>query len=330
MLSRNRLSWKILSGGAAVLLVLPGPLGSAVGRLEAQSTTPVYSTPTCDPRYDTCQATTAAQPSGSETRQRDGSGRFPWELAVVPPLLLAVLLGGGEGKAAKVLEKDGPQFPEAERPGVFEIRGFGRDGWPMVVDFQPQPNTQTILSVTFTRKHHVELLLDPDGRGGRQLRKLDMPANGWARKPKPATYTIYSQYVAPSPYSGQAAPIAVYGIGGGPRAIGSVAIEQLVFRRSPLGNAPFALEYSAKSPFNRVQMEVVRLESGGEGIKLFRVMKDGAEDIAIGRHDGVWNGLDAGNGVRSVGIHRFQVRAWFTSDDKSWVGAVAPSLLKVE
>ncbi len=274
----------------------------------------------------------ATTPTPTPSPSSTGGGISPWWLVGIGGALAVVAAthGGGGNSDANALERDGPRFVETYPVGSFAIRGFAKDGWPIVLDFKPEPNTRTTLDVVFNEHRTASILVDTNGLAGRHLDKFDMPANGWAKnKPKPADYVVRSIYLEPSPRAGQAAPVEVYGIGGGPRAVGSVAIEQLTFRaenHNPGAAVQFA--YHAKSAFNHVSTEVVRFENDGEEIRLARVMQANEGDISVGTHAGSWDGRDAA-GARSFGTHRFQVRGWFTSDDKSWVGAVAPTLLKV-
>lgn len=238
--------------------------------------------------------------------------------------VIVAISGGESGK----LKRNGPKFADDYPVGSFAIRGFAKDGWPVVIDYEALPGTVTTLDVVFDQKRTAKLLLHDGGDGARHLERLQMPSNGWAKKDaRPASYIVRSVYAEGSEHAGLAAPIEVYGIGGGPRAVGSVAIEQLTFGEvSGDPAAPAKFGYHAKSPFNHVREEVVRFDDDGGTIKLTHVMELKQDDVAVGDHLGLWNGRDEHKKL-SPGLHRFQVRGWFTSDDKSWVGAVAPTLL---
>lgn len=347
-MSRSAQSFrKITAVVACALLVMPGP-GAVGGNASAQSGDQAcvalgaryYCAPQTEPPPPVERAVasrgtsdgpqrTTGDDSGSEPQWNTGSnGGAVIALAVVGvAVLAAVLLGGSD---AGKLKKEGPRFVDTYPIGSFAIRGFARDGWPVVLDYRPRPNTVTTLAVVFGEDKVASVVVDPDGLGGRSLIKIETPSLGWAKKEKPADYVVRSVYRPGTSMAGQAAPLDVYGIGGGPRAVGSVAVEKLLFRPVP-GDpaAPVAFQYNAKSPFNRVRSEVVRFDNDGSQIRLTRVMQADARDTAVGLHSGTWSGLADKSHERSVGAHRFQVRAWFTSDDKSWVGAVAPTLLTV-
>lgn len=236
---------------------------------------------------------------------------------------------GSDSPEAETLLKDGPQMPMTYPVGTFSVRGFARNGWPVVLDFKPQPNTWTTLDVVF-RKRTVSLNVDTNGLEGRHLVKLQLPGNP-KKKTVPATYVLRSVYRDSQDGQQHPAPVEVYGIGGGPRAVGSVAIEQLsMLPESVMAGTPARFAFSAKSPFNRTRAEVLKfVAANNQQIELERVMSTEDDNVSVGPHDGVWDGLDQSSHAASLGVHRFQVRAWFTSDDKSWVGAVAPKLVRV-
>ena len=316
---------KVSAVFSGVLLLAPGPAGLSAAAAVAQP---------CGPntvRY--CPPVPAPTPTPTHS---SGDNAVPFIVGTGATLFLLKMIfgrrGGHRNSGEKLpdghyLEKNGPQMPVTYPVGSFSMRGFTRDNWPIVVDFLPLKNTRTTLDVIIDSRKISTLIIDSNGLAGRHLEKLTMPANGWAKKPKAATYLVRSVYMDPNGNEGGPAALEVYGIGGGPRAVGSVAVEQLQFGGGRGQPAQFA--YQAKSPFNHVRTEVVRFDSDGQSIRIARVMEENADDVAVGRHTGSWDGLDTASGTASRGVHRFQVRAWFTSDDKSWVGAVAPSTLTI-
>jgi hypothetical protein len=237
--------------------------------------------------------------------------------------------GDGPPRNQSLLE-NGPELPVSYPDGSFSVRGFTRDGWPVVVDFAPERGTVTQLEVTVaTDKGSTKrtIILDPDGLHGRQLVKVEMPAGG-SRVPTPATYFISSIPIAPldtdRTASVRAAPLQVYGIGGGPRAIGSVAIEQLAFSRASVG-ARFS--YFAKSEFSQARAQVQQFRRTGDSSEIVPIFDSRKSNLSVGRQTGDWPGTAAGSPAPSRGVHRLQVTGWFTTDDRSWVAALAPDLV---
>ena len=324
---------KVTAVLSIALLLASSPAWLLAGVAEAQSTLAATAPPCVPSRAVYCPPVVA--PTSTSTQSGSDSA-LPIIAGVGAVAVIGALIfghhGGKHPKGDKLpgsheLEADGPQIAETYPVGSFSVRGFTRDSWPIVIDFLPRKNTRTALDVIIDDHKISTLIIDSNGLAGRHLEKLIMPANGWAKKPKAATYLVRSFYIDRSGNLGAPAPLEVYGIGGGPRAVGSVAIEQLNFGGGP--GQPTQFGYQAKSPFNHVRIEVVRFNSDDQSIHIARVMEESSEDVTVGRHSGSWDGRDAASGEPSRGVHRFQVRAWFTSDDKSWVGAVAPSLLTI-
>ena len=237
---------------------------------------------------------------------------------------------GNEPPRGHALLANGPELPDSYPDGSFAVRGFTRDGWPVVVDFAPQPGTVTQLEVTVAASDGPTkrtIILDPDGSRGRQLVKVEMPAGG-TPVATPATYLISSMPIAAldtdRPAAVRAAPLQVFGIGGGPRAVGSVTIEQLAFSRASVG-ARFS--YVAKSEFSQVRAEVQQFRRAGAKSEIVPIFDARKSNLSVGRQTGDWPGTAAGSPGQSRGMHRLQVTGWFTTDDRSWVAALAPDLV---
>jgi len=237
---------------------------------------------------------------------------------------------GDEPPRSQSLLVNGPELPFSYPDGSFSVRGFTRDGWPVVVDFAPRPGTVTQLEVTVaTGKGATKrtMILDPDGSRGRQLVKIEMPAGG-TPVATPATYLISSVPIAAldtdRPAAVRAAPLQLFGIGGGPRAVGSVAIEQLAFARASVG-ARFS--YFAKSEFSQARAQVQQFRRSGDKTEIVPIFDSRKSNLSVGRQTGDWPGTASGSPAPSRGGHRLQVTGWFTTDDRSWVAALAPDLV---
>lgn len=237
---------------------------------------------------------------------------------------------GDQPPRGQALLANGPELPDSYPDGSFSVRGFTRDGWPVVVDFAPQPGTVTQLEVTVATGNGSTkrtIILDADGAHGRQLVKVQMPAGGTPLA-TPATYLISSVPIAAldtdRPAAVRAAPLQVFGIGGGPRAVGSVAIEQLAFSRASVG-ARFS--YVAKSEFSQVRAEVQQFRRTGDKSEIVGIFDSRKSNLSVGRQTGDWPGTASGSPAPSRGVHRLQVTGWFTTDDRSWVAALAPDLV---
>ena len=156
---------------------------------------------------------------------------------------------------------------------------------------------------------------------------IEMPAGG-TPVATPATYLISSVPIAAldddHPAAVRAAPLQVFGIGGGPRAVGSVAIEQLAFARASVG-ARFS--YFAKSEFSQARAQVQQFRRAGDKTEIVPIFDSRKSNLSVGRQTGDWPGTASGSPAPSRGGHRLQVTGWFTTDDRSWVAALAPDLV---
>ena len=298
----------------------------------------IYSVNNDAPAYNCAKRATIADTIADcdQVKKKKRSQLWKFALALIIAGVIAYLLSRtrfSSGKAPPsqdALLDTGPELPTSFPDGSFSVRGFARDGWPIVVDFEPQPGTVTQLEVTVPRGNRQTtrtIVLDPDGTHGRQLIKVEMPEAG-AGQPTPATYFVSSLPIAAldtdQPQSVNAIPLKVYGIGGGPNAVGSVAIERLDFARADVG-ARFG--FVAKSQFSRARAQVQRLRTGGSGTEIVPVFEARLSNVSRGQHGGNWLGTVPGSTAPSRGPHRLQVTAWFTTDDRSWVAAVAPDIL---
>ncbi|WP_141715273.1 hypothetical protein [Burkholderia ubonensis] len=268
-----------------------------------------------------------------------GSSVVPWLVIGAAILAAGAVALSKHAKATNALENDasllenGPRLPDAFTVGTFAVQGYAQSGWPMVIDFQPKPNTCTWLEISVGGKWYYGRIIDVDGQAGRRFIRLDLPDG--VPTATPAMYVIHSATPACPPGTPPqhiASPVEVYGIGAGPRAVGSVAINQLEFGPSSphFPNEQAAIAYHAGANFNRAKVEVLRFESlhpGQIDVKVVHVRP--SDPVGLGKHAEMWDGTDLA-GHLSRGLHRLQVRAWFTgSDDKSWVGAISPASVKV-
>ncbi|MBJ7312479.1 hypothetical protein ACFOLJ_23010 [Rugamonas sp. CCM 8940] len=236
------------------------------------------------------------------------------------------------------LERNGPRFAVTQKVGTFVVEGYIRGGWPFVVDFLPQPDTCTELNVYMGEKQVFSRLLDADGRSGRRLLKLVLPDN-IASVTRPALYVLRSARPACAQRGakpdGGAVSVEVYGIGCGPRAVGSVAVDRLVFGppQPKLPRELVQVGYRMQWPFNHIAVEVLRFRrSGTDDIEVERVATLDPElsgGLPAGEVAGrTWDGRN-GAAALSLGLHRLQVRAWLAGDDRSWVGAISPGTVRI-
>jgi hypothetical protein len=246
--------------------------------------------------------------------------------------LLKSLRGGQTKPDVADLDANGPRFPDSFGIGTFDVQGYVRGGWPVVIDFAPQPGSCTWLVVNVGQQQWSHII-DFDGRKGRRLISVTVP-DDIASSAQSAKYVIHS--ATPSCVRGTRespqldrtpSQIEIYGIGAGPRAVGSVAIGDLQFGPST-PNIPrdkVTISYHAKFEFNHAAVEILQFNKDRRGqVNVQRVHTRRTDVVQVGRNSDSWDG-NRDSGERSLGVHLLQVRAWFTQEnDKSWVGAISP------
>ena len=305
----------------------------------ARDTAPVVRTPpAAQPRPEPAYPPRASNHPGRERRRASDWG--PWALGLGITGAAAIAAHARTDKADVSndgLAQNGPRFPSSYAVGTFAVQGYARDAWPVVIDFLARPDTCTWLEVNVAGKPVYSRLLDADGRSGRHLIRFDFPRQ-LAARPRSAMYVIHSVRTPCAASNGSYAerlpsPVHVYGIGAGPRAVGSVAVDDLQFEPAlpKLPQEQVRIAYHAKFAFDHAAEEILLLSetpSGRISVQAVRTRRKDNISTAQKALDS-WDGLGE-SGARSLGVHVLQVRAWFSGDDdKSWVGAISPGTVRV-
>jgi hypothetical protein len=155
----------------------------------------------------------------------------------------------------KKLAEKGPVFSTLFNMSEFDIVAFAKGAWPAVLDYELAPG-----SVGF-------LMLNSDGVNpfyyrlsgpGRRMETLVLPQQ-FGPNPRISRYSIRVWQDQPGVTT--PALFAIYGIGAGPRAVGSVNIDQMRFAPAVVLAGQDKAEYTfrARKPFDRVAAEFVRV-----------------------------------------------------------------------
>ena len=227
----------------------------------------------------------AVNPQAQKAKASDGERGPP------PPGCIRIagedLCARPEAEVAAQLFEQGPQLSPSSK--YFAVQGFVRSGWPVAVDFMPQPNTRTELVVAlyeprlFYSPRETKLIMDPDGTGGRQLYqiRIELPDEAVAvpsGSVRIASFSIVSQQLKPNgKVSKKRLPVEVYGIAAGPSGRGAGALyspgdyDQL---RTPgsLSGSPYLRHAALFDPPLGGTLAVTEVELG-----------DGPAPISLGR-----------------------------------------------
>jgi hypothetical protein len=234
--------------------------------------------------------------------------------------------GGANGDATpdrRDLLENGPHVSDTQPFGAFAAYGFVRDGWPIVVDYDSEPDSTTWLTITVGDKTWTQEL-----ESGRHFAKLEYRGGG-ARDATPALFAIQSAVRGSNPR--QPSRLDIVGLGCGPRAVGSVAINELSFGLSSreVGGDFARFAYHTSSPFSRVVMEILRYgretRDGRPVLTVANVTQYGVGALPPGPFGPrMWDGREGQSRQPSHGVHRLQVRGWEVDGDESWVSAISP------
>lgn len=274
--------------------------------------------------------TSDGPPSSTSTGSDGGRHKSSGPSAGAVAAGIAVLFGGAilanQASAGQVLRNDGPVLPAEFSMNCVPVRGFVQGGWPMVLDYVADGSANPSLEIHLGEggPAYVRAL---DGGRGRHYLRFELPAN-LADGPKPALVLVRAGGAADT--AGGPGRMQIFGLGAGPRAVGSVAIEQVDFSPPTVrlsARQKAAYSFLSRSDFNHVAVEVMRIAAVRGEIKV-SLARGFRFDGGVGRGEWfgraeprTWDGSNAQN-QPSLGPHLVQVRAWMAAGDEAdWVTA---------
>lgn len=236
-----------------------------------------------------------------------------------------------ESAGTRQLLEHGPQLPAQFNASAFGVRGLVRGGWPIVVDYAQQRPGRVQLRIGIPGADTVTYRLDQFGLGRHVLRFELPPFLGERLTPAVIALTAADAATGTETIAG----FSVLGIGVGPRAVGSVAVDRLEFNPALLqarrgDTAGFA--FRSQSDFDHAAVEYMQLTQSPDGVRKRYV--NGQRIGPVQRGSRVesapaqrWNGQDE-QARLSAGRHQLQVRVWDEGGD--WVGAWSEALVRVQ
>ncbi len=251
--------------------------------------------------------------------------------------------GASEGRAA-TLDKFGPQLPPIFSMSSFAVMGFSRGNWPIVVDYLLEEDS--LLLVVIAPEGLKPMIYRLDGKKGHWQTRIQLPASG-------GDQLRVSQYLVQTLGNnmGQISPshVHIHGIAAGPKAVGSIGIDQVTFAPGSIQLAQHQkAEYSFHSIFDFKNTEVsfVRLAKSNSG-EIIAASVGGKSMGSIAQNtskSGDWDGSIAKAQILKTyppelqkwllapqGQHVLQVRAWLPGKDGGdWVTALSDAIVAVE
>ena len=232
------------------------------------------------------------------------------------------------------LLRDGPSFATEFNMSAFAVRGFVRGGWPMLIDFQQRsPGTARLrISARDLPEIFTYELSEICPAPRRCLIRFELPREIFGDNLQPAVIAA----IATNEQGRQTQPdFAVYALGAGPRAVGSVAIDQVAFGPPTIrvtAQQAALYRFFSHSDFSNTAVEFWKVQSRDDGSK-HSFVDDRFIDGGVHKNQWIglderkeWNGLVKGQQVSS-GRHKVQVRAWDRVGD--WVTAWSDSMVLV-
>ncbi len=279
---------------------------------------------------------------GDGQRPRGDGGGKNW---LIPAIIVgaAALFAIGKALAEEKAEKrdidegtrellrDGPQLAPQFNASAFGVRGLVRGGWPVVVDYTQQRPGRVLLRIAIPGAETVSYRLDRFGLGRHLLRFELPPFLGDRLQPAVVALTAADLETGTRTIDG----FVVHGLGIGPRAVGSVAVDRLEFDPGlmrPARGETAGYAFQSRSDFDHAAVEFMQVTQSPDGLRkryvrgqrIGPVQRDSRVESAPPQR---WDGRDE-RAQLSPGRHQLQVRVWDEGGD--WVGAWSESLVLVQ
>ena len=232
---------------------------------------------------------------------------------------------------AASLARSGPKFPAKYAMSTFEMRGLVKGGAPFILDYNAR---QARVRIEIKVQDSKPFVFNLEANGHAQ--KIFRLPESFGSDPQVAVISVSSMQDRPG--ENIPAPLEIYGMGMGEKAVGSVAIDQLKFGPPEVRIGRFGkVHYSfhSRSDFNRVVAEFAQVENRNNVIKVARVNTEDLGEIAkntwVGRDTPrIWNGKGE-DGEVSQGLHLLKIRAWRSSvKEGDWVVSWSPESVNIK
>jgi hypothetical protein len=258
-------------------------------------------------------------------RHGDNTG---WIAGAAAGAVGAIALGTwlhSRSKPDHQLAREGPHAPDQFSMSGFGIHAFCKAGWPVVVEYYLEPGGVLQLTIEAEGVAPIGYRLRSTGR--REQAIVHIPAY-FPQKPTPGLYTIRAIRDGLGPVTPVYARL--FGLGGGERAVGSVAIDQLRFTPEqirPKQKQSATFSFHTHTDFDKVSAEFMKCVTAQS--QMMAKLEDRTDMHRVVREttpSREWNAKKA-----TPGEHTLQVRAWESALDKAnWVMAWSADKVIIE
>ncbi len=291
------------------------------------------------------QSTPSPTHSGQTGPANEPTQTFGIEFPVSSGCLFGSKGTGGASEArAAMLDKQGPQLPPLFSMSSFGVMGFAKGNWPIVVDYLLE--VDKLLLVVIAPEGQKPLIYRLDGKKGHWQTRIQLPA-------AVGDQLRVSQYLVQTLDNGvgQVSPshVHIHGIAAGPKAVGSIGIDQVNFTPGSIQLAQHQrAQYSfhSISDFKNTEVSFVRLARSNSG-EIIAASVGGKSMGSIAQNNwknGDWDGAIKKAEIVKMyppelqkwllapqGQHVLQVRAWLPGKDGGdWVTALSDAIVVVE
>jgi hypothetical protein len=243
---------------------------------------------------------------------------------------------GGAKVDVKSIAKNGPLFAATYLLNDFNVTGFVKGGWPVVIEYELAAGSTATISVQHAKKPKKSYTIHLSPTNGEITEVKWILPKELGEKVTVGTFIVKA--VKNGSDSKADAGFFLYGMGVGDEAVGSLVIDQDQFGPSPIhpkSGERTRYSFRALRPFNSVAVDfmVAAIKSNslpGYDTVATKLFKNGISQGQVINEE--WDGMNS-KGVISMGVHRFVVRAWRglkRKVDGDWTFRYAKDRVKVE
>jgi hypothetical protein len=215
------------------------------------------------------------------------------------------------------LMKNGPQVPKSFVMNHLIVDGLIGPGWPVGLDFLLEGAGNVTLDITTADKvqYHQILINNLNGRGI----TITYP-DGLPDKVQSATFDV--EAVPPAGTKGPAPILRIYGMAAGPKAVGSIAIDQVTFG-PPAVQRKQNVQYGfhSHSEFSNVRADLMFT-----GLKDNHIVMKQDDEVQLNPVTPNEHAQGSIPGKGTAGQHLLQIRAW-RGNSGDWVVAWSPDVV---
>jgi hypothetical protein len=251
---------------------------------------------------------------------------------------------GSSEARSDLLDKQGPQLTPLFSMSSFGVMGFSRGNWPVAIDYVLE--LDSLLLVVISPEGEKPLIYRLEGKKGHWVTKIQIP-------PEVGDQPRVSQYLVQTlgDSEGRVSPshVHIHGIAAGPKAVGSIGIDQVNFTPGSIRLAQHQkaqFSYHSISDFDETEVSFVRLAKTNTGEIVAAAVGSKSMGSIAQNHvkNGDWDGSIKTGDIEKAfpselqqwllaphGQHVLEVRAWLRKNHGGdFVTALSEDIVAVE